>query len=233
LSKATQLYELQLIDLDIDARNETLARVESQLGEPAELAAAREACQEAQQAVAALEERRQRLEWAIEDVQAKVAPLEKKLYGGTVRIPKELTSLQQDVEHLKKHKSELEDETLEVMGELEEAEADLRSKQNELARIEEEWQRAQGDLLAQQAALQQELAALQKRRDLARQAIDAASLQMYEILRPQKRGLAVATIERGMCQGCRITLPSTEIQRVRSSPELIRCSSCGRILCLI
>jgi len=35
----------------------------------------------------------------------------------------------------------------------------------------------------------------------------------------------------GICQGCRITLPNTDLQRARGG-GVVRCSSCGRIIFL-
>ena len=56
------------------------------------------------------------------------------------------------------------------------------------------------------------------------------ALAVYERLRDDRNGYAVAKVERGMCQGCRITLPSGELQRIRNSQDMVQCSSCQRIL---
>jgi predicted nucleic acid-binding Zn-ribbon protein len=37
-------------------------------------------------------------------------------------------------------------------------------------------------------------------------------------------------VERGLCRGCGVTLPSGDVQRARAGQELVRCNSCGRIL---
>ena len=56
---------------------------------------------------------------------------------------------------------------------------------------------------------------------------------MYESLLKTRDGSAVAKVERGMCQGCRLTLPTLELQRARSSEGIARCGSCGRILYVV
>ena len=48
--------------------------------------------------------------------------------------------------------------------------------------------------------------------------------------RRAKAGRAVARVERGTCQGCRITLPTHLVQRVRAGGMLVQCPSCERIL---
>ena len=58
--------------------------------------------------------------------------------------------------------------------------------------------------------------------------IDAETIDCYNRFRKQK-GLAVARVEQGTCRGCRISLSTAELQRVKGN-KLIMCSSCGRIL---
>ena len=55
-------------------------------------------------------------------------------------------------------------------------------------------------------------------------------IDLYTELKKQK-GIAVAKVEQGICRGCRISLPTAELQQARSG-SLVRCSSCGRILFL-
>jgi hypothetical protein len=61
--------------------------------------------------------------------------------------------------------------------------------------------------------------------------IDPAHLQLYERLRQQKQGNAVAKIEQGRCQGCKITIPVSELSQARAG-ELVQCGSCSRVLCV-
>ena len=53
---------------------------------------------------------------------------------------------------------------------------------------------------------------------------------MYDGLRRTRGGLAVAEVAQRTCQGCRISLPVNEEIRARTSPDLVFCQSCGRIL---
>ena len=55
-------------------------------------------------------------------------------------------------------------------------------------------------------------------------------LGVYESLRTLKQGRAVARIEQGACQGCRISLPTHVVQRARGGTVLVHCPSCERIL---
>lgn len=232
MTKARQLYELQEVDLEIEAKREALSSVESQLGESEALVQALASLGQEQQHLAQLERAQRDAEWEVDDLRTKAAELEKRLYGGSVRNPKELVSLQEQVEHLKRKRREGEDRLLDIMTEVEAVQKELDSKSSELARSEEEWRQEQQALSQEQAELQAALATLEGRREELSSRIDAASLELYHSLRAKRQGRAVAKVEQGMCQGCRIVLPMTEMQRARMGQELVQCSSCGRILYL-
>lgn len=230
MSRARQLYELQGVDLEIEARREALVRVESRLGQSGALVEIRAALAREEESLAELE-RSQRLgEWEVEDLRSKAALLEQKLYGGSVRNPKELVSLQQQVEHLKKTKRRQEDSVLDIMTQVEAAQSRVATIRRELERMEGNWREEQSSLSREQAELTASLASLEQRREDLVARIDGASLELYQDLRGKRQGRAVAKVEQGMCQGCRIVLPMTELQRARIGQELVQCSSCQRIL---
>ena len=230
MSRGRQLYELQEVDLEIAAKKEALSLVENRLGESQALAEARISLAREEEGLAELQ-RNQRLgEWEVEDLRAKVALLEEKLYGGSVRNPKELASLQEQVENLKRRRRGLEDKVLDIMTEVETMQKKLSVKSGEAERIEENWREEQASLTREQAELSAALATLdQKREDLISR-IDAPSLELYQALKDKRQGRAVAKVEQGMCQGCRIVLPMSELQRARIGQALVQCSSCERIL---
>ncbi len=232
VSTVRQLYELQEIDLEIDAKNEALALVVSRLGESEALEEARVSLATEEERLVELERSQRDVEREVEDLRSKVALLEEKLYGGSVKNPKELASLQEQVEHLKRKRRGQEDEVLDIMTEAEAMQKNVSLKSREVARIDEDWRAEQAALSGEQVELGAALADLdQKRKDLISR-IDAASLELYQGLRRKRQGRAVAKVEQGMCQGCRIVLPLNVLQRARIGQELVQCSSCERILYL-
>jgi predicted nucleic acid-binding Zn-ribbon protein len=148
-----------------------------------------------------------------------------------VKNPKELLSQQQQVEDLKAQVRKEEDEILEIMGQVEVSQKEISSKVNEVERVKGEWQRKQEELSAELAELRAAISVAEQKRDELKTNVDTSCLELYEILRVKKQKQAVAKIEQGRCQGCRITLPMSELQQARIG-ELVQCSSCERILCL-
>lgn len=230
MSMAKQLCELQEVDLDIEAKKGTVEQIESQLGESETLVEMRASLVQQKERLTQTSGELRTLEWQLEDLSQKIAHEEDKLYGGSIRNPKELGDLQQEVEHLKGRRRQLEDRVIDIMSEVELTEVSVRTQSGQLREMEQSWRREQERLQAERIELLAEIAALdEKRRGLAAQ-IDPDSLDLYERLRQARQGKAVVRVEQGMCQGCRITLPMTELQQARAGQRLVQCGSCGRIL---
>ena len=227
---APELYALQETDQALDKAQSRLAEIEAELVESDEMALAREVAHEKRGAVDELRSRLSDAEWSVDEVRSKAAEVERKLYGGTITNPKELGDLDADLKSLKGQLTKREDLLLGLLVEIEEAEAQLASVQGRYADIEADWKQHQEALLREKNQIEPQFATLQARRDLQSPSVDRSSLRLYELLRERHAGQAVARVERGMCQGCRITLPVSILQKVRSGMGLIQCVSCERIL---
>ena len=122
----------------------------------------------------------------------------------------------------------MEDQALEIMDQAELTTKSVATLDNRLKALEAEWHSQQLELSAQLEQLKTEISNLKGKRELLAAEIDPQVLDVYQELKKQK-GTAVAKVEQGICRGCRISLPVTELQRTRGG-SLVRCSSCGRIL---
>lgn len=232
MNKAKQLYELQEVDLDIKHKTQALTQVRSQLGKDDDLVAARAALESEKKRLVDLEHQQKTSEWELNELGAKISAVEKKLYGGSVKNPRELTPFQQDLEILKTQRGEREDKLLALMMDVDSLQHDVSLKKSEFEKIEREWRENQQKLSQQQTELEAELAQLQQTRNMLASEIDSASLDLYEEMRRAKQGQAVAKVVQGRCQGCRISLSVSDQQKARMGQELAQCSNCGRILYL-
>lgn len=230
MTTAPQLHALQETDQALDRGRARLAEIGVQLGEDEELMSAQGVAAEKREAVNQLRSRLSDAEWSVEEVRQKATEVEGKLYGGTVRNPKELSDLAADLASLKSQVAKREDTLLSLLVEIEDAEAQLSSAEAVLTQVEAEWKQQQAALLEEKARLEPEIASLQASRDDQSPAMDTSSLRLYQLLRERHGGQVIARVERGMCQGCRITLPMSVLQKARSGTGLVQCVSCERIL---
>jgi predicted nucleic acid-binding Zn-ribbon protein len=226
---AADLFALQETDLALDKALARLAEIEELTGETEELMATREALEAATKAVHELQSKQKDLEFEVEEVRTHAGQVEQKLYGGRVTNPKELQDLDADLRSLKNQTKTREDVLLTHLVELDEAEGVLREAQAAYDAAEAAWRADQGHLHEEKSQLEPEVARLQGVKEQQVAGIERAALSLYGLLRERRAGVAVAGVERGMCQGCRITLPTGVIQKARM-PGLVQCVSCERIL---
>jgi|WetSurMetagenome_2_1015567.scaffolds.fasta_scaffold105075_1 uncharacterized protein len=227
---AKQLHQLQETDLEIESSERALARITAQLADDKALRNTHEKLELEQKRLGELRKKQHSAEGDIEDISAKLAAGNESLFSGRIRNPKELSSLQQEVEAFKVRRSQLEEKALAIIDEVEQAEASVTRLTGELAALRTEWQQRHQELSAEMDNVKSALADLKSQREMVVTGIPPQAINLYQELRKGKV-TAVVRVEQGICRGCRISLPVTELQRVKSG-DLVRCGSCGRILFL-
>ncbi len=171
-----------------------------------------------------------RFEHEIDSLSLKAADEEKRLYDGSIANAKELESLQHEIEHLKRRRSDREDELLALMEIREgvEAEAVLAGERSERLRADVERVVEEAD--RELRAIGSELAARRAEREALAPTIEPDVLELYEDLRRQKKGVGAAALIDGVCQGCHEQLSAVELDRLKRTDGVRRCEHCRRIL---
>jgi uncharacterized protein len=228
---------LALQDLDTHLDQERHKR--DHLPERAELAdidrasgekqAARAAVAAARDEVASREEAAERELRATED---RVVQVNARLYGGTVTASRELQALAADVEGLKKRASELEDRALYLMEEREPFDSEVAILDGQLQELGARRLRVVEGLATAETEVDAELARLAAQRPGLVKAVPQPLLAAYDRLTSRLGGVAVARLIGGRCDGCHLTLPAVELDRIRHEAvgTLEYCEQCGRIL---
>ncbi len=230
MTDARTLLHLQNLDVEIEVTEAAIADADAHLGESPELIAAREARDSAHKSLEALRGQQRELEYEAESLSTRIAAEEKQMYDGHGRGSRELEGLRKSVDGLKTHRRDTEDKILDTMGAIEEAQTEVAGQDVAFAKVEAEWRDGQGDLAVKRDNLVAQLEKVKAQREKLAASFDRALNARYEDLRQQKRGRAVAQIERNTCMGCRISLPLSVVQRVRTNRDLVPCPSCERIL---
>ena len=168
----------------------------------------------------------------VEQVASRTARDQQRLDAGQVSSPKELESLQHEIETLGRRQSDLEDIVLEVMERLDSAE----SRAAELTRQREEAERRHIELTGSRdaafAAIDDELESLANDRRIQVGGVDAGLVELYEKIRGQQGGIGAAEVRQRRCTGCRLELNNVELNELRDAAddEVLRCEECRRIL---
>ncbi len=225
-----RLYELQQLDLEIQREEQALEEIKGKLGESESLIQARTDLVAAEVHLEEANKQQKALEWEIEDIRSKIAQVSERLYSGRVKNPKELVSFEQEAELFKANLRRQEDILLDIMADVEATQKKVKLSTERFRVLEDEWKKEQLNLAQQQTEIENRIADLQQKRQELTADIVPESLELYEGIKLRK-GQAVVKIEQGKCQGCRVTLSTSELQRARTG-NMVLCSTCNRILYL-
>jgi predicted nucleic acid-binding Zn-ribbon protein len=230
MSRTQRLYELQQTDTELESVSRRLKEIASALGESNELKRARKMVSDAEAHLKKCRADMHNLDLEVNGLSQKIETNEQSLYSGRVTNPKELASLQDELASLKRWREKKEEDLLEAMVATEEAEATLVDAQAILSQVGETWRAGQVDLADEQTNLGARLAELRQQKETLMTAIGPEDVTTYQHLRQRKAGYAVAAVKDGICVGCRMNPPSSQVQHARSGEELVFCNNCGRIL---
>jgi predicted nucleic acid-binding Zn-ribbon protein len=162
----------------------------------------------------------------------KAADVEAKMYSGTVSSPRELQAMQADIDQLRRHERSLENRELELMELREPIDQELGQLAEQSSVVERALEEARSALESAESAIDGEAAAEQKLRDAVAGDIEPNLVADYERRRARARGVGVARLVGDTCQGCHLSIPATEVDRIRRAPEgtVSTCDNCGCIL---
>ena len=228
-----RLYDLQQLDGDTATCETALEETRAKLADDSALVEAGQRLSQIGENLKKPAAARRQVELAVQGFEEKIASIDKKLYGGAITNPRELGAYGDERGLVEKQRGAEEDKLLALMVELEDLESARVEAQNRLKRLEKERKAELVDLKKTEDRLKGELDEMRRTRDGVAPQIPPAALSVYETLRKSLNGYAVARVERAMCQGCRLTLSTLELQRSRSSQGIVQCSSCRRILYVV
>ena len=232
MTTVRQMFALQELDIILDRVAAEHDKVENELSNgdivknlESELERDAELLQETE-----LQQRATQLE--ADSQKERSETLNSQLYGGEVTNPRDLKSLEQEASNVLQLVEQQESALAEIMVKVEEAQTKKSEMESKLDEAKAAWKIRRTELQASLRELNTEKAGFEGQRSKLTEGLDPSTLQRYEALRKSKGGLAVAKVERGLCQGCRMSLPTHQQQRVRSGRQEVLCSSCGRLLFL-
>jgi predicted nucleic acid-binding Zn-ribbon protein len=231
MSRAATLLQLQGIDLDMDGHRARLAAIASQLGDEPAVREAQRALLAAQTQLHAARVAVQNLEYENQALAEKMAEASQRMYGGAVTNPKELRDLQLEIDSLQRRRQGLEERQFEALVAADAAEVANAAVQQQLQGAEAAAAVTHGSLLDERGRLTIALEHLATAREAVSAQVSASDLELYDRLRPAKRGRAVSKLEDGGCSTCGVAPSSSRIQSARQGNDLILCGNCGRILC--
>jgi predicted nucleic acid-binding Zn-ribbon protein len=233
MDPARPLLEIQELDTAIDRLRSRMRALEAGEDAAVALGEANEAERQMGELRLRLDELsrdQMRFEHEIDSMSQKAEAEERRMFDGSVANARELDSIRHEVDNLKKRRSDREDELLALMEVREELESQERAAAERSEALRARVEEVGGVAADELERLRIELKERSEARRALAETVDPEYLELYEELRPQKKGIAAVALVDGVCQGCHEQLSSVYVDRLKRSEGPKRCEHCRRIL---
>jgi len=227
---AATLFQLQQLDLELDRLTNEHQAITTSLQGNARLRKLRSDYEIAQEEWQSSLQTQKDAEWTLEDLNNRIQQQEQRLYSGSVTNPKELQSLQLEVQRLRAQQNRQEEHLLEVIDTTESLQEVAQQKLVGFQEAQDVWQEEFTGLTTRRELVEEQQRQLREKREQLVVSLNGDLVKRYETMRRTKQGRAVSKVEQNSCQWCRVILTPSELQHVRISSELQTCTNCGRIL---
>ena len=177
-------------------------------------------------------ERQAEAEAEIAAAEKRITEIDNRMRSGAVSASRELQAMQGEIDSIRGRVSSLEDGALEAMDEREPLDAEVSGYDEQLAALDDAAAALAERIREAEAGITDELVRERAQRAEAAADLPADLSSTYEKLRARLGGIGAARLDGNRCAGCHLTLPATELDRLRHLPagELAYCEQCGRIL---
>lgn len=158
--------------------------------------------------------------------------IEQRMLTGGVTASRDLQAMDTEVHHLADRQAELEEQELELLEEEDPLDVALTENQRLDASLSDESERLGAAIAEAVKAIDEAVAAEQVQRSKAAEGLPPELADRYERLRSHLGGVGAARLVGDQCDGCHLSLPFKEVERIRRLPpeEFATCDQCGRIL---
>ncbi len=164
----------------------------------------------------------------VQMIETQVVKSKEKL--GAVKTNKEYQSMLKEIDELKIKSSDLEDQMLEHLDRIESSEKDLTEKKADLADVSYEIQQKQDEIRKNADKQRVEMASMVQKRGEIWNDIEEKLRGVYENVKRQGNGIAMAEIIDGVCQACRMNIPPQLYNDLMRMDSIRMCPHCQRIM---
>ncbi|MEW5920715.1 MAG: hypothetical protein AB1796_07190 [Bacillota bacterium] len=229
------LWELQELEREIARKENDLQNISSVKAFHAlkkEVSDLQEILRGHEEKIDAAKKKLKRSEMNLQNTNAVIAGLNKKLYGGEVHNNRELESMEKKLSLMQVEQSALEDEILSIMEELEKDELESSRLGRQGKEVQEQLQQIKVQAQKDMQSARQELAVLGERRTGIMEQVEGPLLQKYRELSGKMQGQCISLVVGGYCGICNVSLPSAFRARILTPGQLVYCENCGSLLVL-
>ncbi len=147
-----------------------------------------------------------------------------------VKTNKEYQSMLKEIDELSEKSSNIEDQMLADLDRIELYEKELVERRADLEDAQSDIIQKQDEIREKSKLQKAECDDLKDERDKIWGTLDVEIQRIYEKVKQQSNGIAIAAIVDGICQACRINIPPQLYNELRRMDQLRMCPNCQRIM---
>jgi uncharacterized protein len=223
------LVALQKIEIEIRQLEADLSGIDERIDALSEeLLSYQKSITEQEEKLADIKKTYRSNEAEVQMIEVQIGKSKEKL--GAVKTNKEYQSMLKEIDELKEKSSGIEDQMLADLDRLETYEKDLVERKADLVDAQSEIQQKQEEINQKAERQKAVLGALRNERNNVWETLDEKNRQIYEKVKRQGNGIAIAAIVDGICQVCRINIPPQLYNELQRMDALRMCPNCQRIM---
>jgi predicted nucleic acid-binding Zn-ribbon protein len=230
MNQRTFLYQLQLLDLELDKNEKRLMEIREFISNTDDQ-------KKIEQIVSGIESEKKiwqtklnKISNEAHGIQVKIKSSEKALYDGSIKNPKELQDVNIEIDSLKKRLLVQDEQQLEIMFSIEELENQITVHENTLSVLKKDKSVKTEILLNEVKEIEKSNNKITIEKNPILNQIEDEFLTTYVKLRKSKNKIAVSLVVDNACSMCGNGILPMEVQKARSSIDEVFCSVCKRFL---
>lgn len=185
---------------------------------------------QAEQKLHGLESEQRDSELELKSLENKKHESSRRLYEGRITSPRELQSLEQEINMLERQRQRLDEQILRRMDELDSARKAVANAQGQADEAEKALKIVRRRYDKECQRIEEEMARLLPERERLAGLIDPETLRRYDAIRRRQHNLAAVRVENQACGGCRMKIGGALMRRVAAHETYVYCESCSRYL---
>ncbi|SMC23994.1 hypothetical protein SAMN02746041_01896 [Desulfacinum hydrothermale DSM 13146] len=168
------------------------------------------------------------LETEIADLEARIKRSKQK--EREVKSNREYQALLKEIEELKEEVASREDHALELMEKIESARGELEAMEKEVSELKEKIDAQKARLQEESERVSEKIDRLNELQAAVRAKVDPDLLKRWDFLIGKQKGIAVAPVEKGVCQICHLNIPPQRFIELQRDESILTCPHCHRFL---
>jgi hypothetical protein len=162
------------------------------------------------------------------EIQSRIVKSEEKLRS--VKTNKEYQSSLKEIDDLKTSLSDIEDRMLAHLDEMDQVAASVATKEDEVKLLAREIEEEKEHIRQSALSAKRQLDRLNDERVKIISVIEPDLLKIYETVKQNSGGVAIAVVKNAVCLGCHLNLPPQMFHDLLHFDKLLVCPHCERLI---